>query len=161
MTASPPTSSSTPAISLAQRQTPDTQQQQQVLVALACTPGQSDPFAGQDDPNKPLIACDQQGKAKYILGPSFLDGTQIIDATAVQDPNGTGYMVTLTFNSAGAKTWATYTAAHVNQHAAFVLDTQVVSAPTIQSAITGGNTQISDNFTQQQAEQLANTLIGR
>ncbi|HEY3748792.1 MAG TPA: protein translocase subunit SecD, partial [Pseudonocardiaceae bacterium] len=50
------------------------------------------------------------------------------------------------------------TAANVNKQAAFVLDTQVVSAPTIQQAILGGNTQISGQFTQTDAANLANVL---
>ncbi|HEX3783924.1 MAG TPA: hypothetical protein VHX38_30035 [Pseudonocardiaceae bacterium] len=160
VTASPSISPSIPALSLAQRQTSDTQQQR-VLAALTCTPGQPDPIADQDDPAKPLITCDQQGNTKFILGPSFLDGTQISNATAGRDPNGTGYVVNLTFKSAGAKTWATYTSQNVGKQAAFVLDTDVVSAPVINQAILGGNTQISGNFTQRQAEELANTLSSR
>jgi preprotein translocase subunit SecD len=140
------------------RQSTDTNTQQGALQALKCGPGISDPLLGSDDPTKPLVACDQQGVAKYILGPSFLDGTQISDANSGTDPNGTGYVVNLTFKSAGAKTWANYTAANVGKQAAFVLDTQVVSAPTINSAIPGGNTQISGSFSQQQAQDLANTL---
>jgi preprotein translocase subunit SecD len=160
VTASRPLSPSAPPISLAQRQTSDPQQQQ-VLAALTCTPRQPDPIADQDDPTKPLITCDQQGKTKFILGPSFLDGNQITNTTAGQGPNGADYVVNLTFKSAGSKMWATYTSANVGKQAAFVLDSQVVSAPTVQQAILGGNTQISGNFTQQQAEQLANTLSGR
>jgi preprotein translocase subunit SecD len=117
-----------------------------------------DPLQGNDDTTKPLVACDQQGAAKYVLGPSFLDGTQISDATSGLDPNGAGYVVNLTFKSAGAKTWATYTSQNVGKQSAFVLDTQVVSAPTIQQAILGGNTQISGTFTQTQASDLANVL---
>jgi hypothetical protein len=159
-----PTGDGQPAgqlIRLTQRQTSDTQQQRQVLAALTCTPGQPDLIADQDDSTKPLITCDQQGTTKYILGPSFLDGNQIRDATAGRNLNGTGYVVNVTFKSADASTWATYTSANVGKQAAFVLDSQVVSAPTIQQAILGDNTQISGNFTQQQARDLANTLSGR
>ncbi|HEX3650193.1 MAG TPA: protein translocase subunit SecD, partial [Pseudonocardiaceae bacterium] len=117
-----------------------------------------DPLQGNDDTTKPLVGCDQQGTSKYVLGPSFLDGTQISDATSGLDPNGAGYVVNLTFKSAGSNTWASYTSKNVGKQAAFVLDTQVVSAPTIQQAILGGNTQISGQFTQQQAADLANVL---
>jgi preprotein translocase subunit SecD len=120
--------------------------------------GQQDPLLGNDDPTQALITCDQNGTTKYLLGPSIIDGQQISDATSGQDPNGVGYVVNLTFKSAGSKTWATYTAAHVNDAVAFVLDTDVVSAPVIQSAINGGNTQISGNFTQAQAQNLAQIL---
>jgi preprotein translocase subunit SecD len=122
------------------------------------TAGQQDPLLGNDDPTQALVTCDQNGSVKYLLGPSIIDGQSITDATSSQDPNGVGYVVNLNFNSGAAKTWATYTAAHVNDAVAFVLDTQVVSAPTIQGAISGGQTQISGNFTQPQAQNLAQIL---
>jgi preprotein translocase subunit SecD len=140
------------------RQSADTTAEQTALGKLNCGPNFSDPLLGNDDTTKPLVACDQQGQAKYILGPSFLDGTQISDATSGVDPNGAGYVVNLTFKSGGSKTWATYTSQNVGKSAAFVLDTQVVSAPTINEAILGGNTQISGSFTQAQASDLANVL---
>jgi len=64
------------------------------LGKLNCGPNFSDPLLGNDDTTKPLVACDQQGQAKYVLGPSFLDGTQISDATSGVDPNGAGYVRT-------------------------------------------------------------------
>jgi preprotein translocase subunit SecD len=140
------------------RQSSDSTAQQTALSKLNCGPNYSDPLLGNDDTTKPLVACDQTGTAKYLLDKSFLDGTQISDATAGVDPNGAGYVVNLTFKSGGAKTWANYTSQNVNKQAAFVLDTQVVSAPTIDEAILGGNTQISGSFTQQQATDLANVL---
>lgn len=140
------------------RQPSDATSQQSALAKLNCGPNFSDPLVGNDDPNKPLVACDQKGQAKFILDKSFLDGTEISDATSGIDPNGAGYVVNLTFKSGGAKTWATYTSANVNKQAAFVLDGQVVSAPVIQQAILGGNTQISGQFTQQQASDLAGVL---
>ncbi|HWC82359.1 MAG TPA: protein translocase subunit SecD [Pseudonocardiaceae bacterium] len=126
--------------------------------------GAQDPLLGNDDPAQALITCDETGGVKYLLGPSIIDGQQISDASSSQDPNGVGYVVNVTFKSAGSKTWATYTAAHnvsantTGDQVAFVLDTKVESAPTIQSAINGGNTQISGNFTQPQAQNLAQIL---
>jgi preprotein translocase subunit SecD len=140
------------------RQTTNTTAQQAALNALKCGPGVKDPLIGNDDPKLPLVTCDQANPVKYILGPELLDGRQITSATSGQNPNGVDYVVNLTFNSAGSKTWADYTAAHVNTSVAVVLDTQVVSAENIQEAIPGGNTQISGNFTQQQAQQLAQVL---
>jgi preprotein translocase subunit SecD len=146
------------AAAKAARQTTNTQAQQAALNALKCGPGIKDPLIGNDDPKLPLVTCDQTNPVKYILGPELLDGRQITSATSGQNPNGVDYVVNLTFNSAGSKTWADYTAAHVNTSVAVVLDTQVVSAENIQEAIPGGNTQISGNFTQQQAQQLAQVL---
>lgn len=130
---------------------------QQALSAFTCST--QDPLGGNDDPKLPLLACSQDGSAKYLLGPVFLPGDQI--DTAVASPpaqNKPGWTVDLTFKSGGRTTWADFTTKNIQQAAAFVLDTQVVSAPTIQSAIVDGNTQISGNFTQQQTKDLADTL---
>jgi preprotein translocase subunit SecD len=134
------------------------QAQQAAMAALDCS--KPDPLIGNDDRNKPLVACDQKATAKYVLGPTFLDGTDISDAGSAPDPQGVGYVVTLDFNSDGNKTWADYTSAHVGDMAAFVLDTQIVSAPEIQGAITG-QTQItggSGGFSSDEAKDLAEVL---
>lgn len=135
------------------------QAQQAAMAALDCS--KPDPLVGNDDRNKPLVACDQEGTAKYVLGPTFLDGTDISDAGSAADPQGVGYVVTLDFNSSGNKVWADYTSAHVGEMAAFVLDTQVVSAPEIQGAITG-QTQITGGgqggFSSAEAKSLSDVL---
>ncbi len=124
---------------------PDQTVQQAALDATTCTTGSEvgDPLVGNDDPAKPLVACDQDATAKYILSPSFLSGTQISDANSAVNPEGVGYVVNLDFESEGSRTWADYTSANVGKQAAFVLDTQVVSAPEIREAISGGSTTIS------------------
>ena len=142
----------------ATRQSTNTTVQQAALNALKCGPGIQDPLQGNDDAKLPLVTCDGNGQVKYVLGPELLDGKQITNATSGQNPNGVDFVVNLTFNSAGSKTWADYTAGHVNTSVAVVLDTQVVSAENIQEAIPGGNTQISGNFTQQTAQLLAQQL---
>ncbi|HJQ45538.1 MAG TPA: protein translocase subunit SecD [Amycolatopsis sp.] len=130
---------------------------QQAVAAFTCST--QDPLQGNDDPNLPLLACSQDGATKYLLGPVFIQGTEIDSAAASppaqQKPTWT---VDLTFKSAGRSVWADFTTKNVNQAAAFVLDTQVVSAPTVQTAIVDGNTQISGNFTQQQTKDLADIL---
>jgi len=142
---------------------------QQVAVAtLNCAKDAQDPLAGNDDPALPVAACDQDGVEKFILGPSFLPGTDVTNAAAQVDTQGVGYVVILDFNSEGGKKWADYTTAHNEQsaaggqnRAAFVLDTQVVSAPTIQEPIVGGSTRINGGqggFKQSEARDLANVL---
>ncbi len=146
------------------RQSTDTNVQNAALGFLKCGidpatgANYPDPLQGNDDTTKPLVACDQAGTSKYVLGASFLDGTQISDATSGLDPNGAGYVVNLSLKSKGSSIWATYTGAHIGKQAAFVLDSQVVSAPVIQQAIGGGQTQISGQFTQAGAAQLASVL---
>ncbi|MFC5288626.1 protein translocase subunit SecD [Actinokineospora guangxiensis] len=139
---------------------PDQALQQAALATLNCASTTNDPLVGNDDPKLPLAACDQDGVEKFILGPSFLEGTEISNATATLDPQGVGYLVTVSFRPDGAATWSQYTASHVQERAAFVLDTEVVSAPTIQGAI-NGDTQITGGeggFSQTEATRLANVL---
>jgi preprotein translocase subunit SecD len=134
--------------------------QQAALATLDCAPGAEDPLVGNDDPTLPVATCDQDGQERFILGPSFLEGSEISNATSQLDPQGVGYVVSLSFKSTGASVWAKYTETHVQQRAAFVLDTEVVSAPTIQGAITG-DTQITGGeggFKVAEAQKLAGVL---
>ncbi|GAA0522021.1 hypothetical protein GCM10011581_34800 [Saccharopolyspora subtropica] len=141
------------------RQSTDPGVQQQALQALDCNA--EDPLRGNDDPKLPLVTCDREGEFKYVLDPVFLEGKEIANAQAVppQPQAGQpGWTVSLDFKSAGAKVWADFTSANVGQQAAFVLDSEVVSAPTIQQALLAGNASISGQFNQQSATDLANIL---
>jgi preprotein translocase subunit SecD len=149
-----------PKLAPADGSQPDQGLQQAALATLNCASTTNDPLVGNDDPKLPLAACDQDGIEKFILGPSFLEGTEISNATATLDPQGVGYLVTVSFHPDGAATWSQYTASHVQERAAFVLDTEVVSAPTIQGAI-NGDTQITGGeggFSQTEATRLSNVL---
>jgi preprotein translocase subunit SecD len=137
------------------RQSTDPAVQQMALASLDCKA--QDPLRGYDDPTLPLVACSQDGTEKYVLGPSFLEGTQIQNAVAQQNSQGAGWVISLTFKSQGAAIWGQYTSQNIGKNAAFVLDGEVVSAPTIQSAIYGP-TEISGQFNQQSAQQLAGVL---
>jgi preprotein translocase subunit SecD len=135
--------------------------QQAAVATLDCSPGHKDPLVGNDDPNLPLVACDRREPVAYILGTSFLDGRQISDASSQLDTEGVGYVVILNFHSEGSRIWGEYTTENVGKQAAFVLDTEVVSAPTIQEAIVGGSTRINGGeggFRQSEAKDLANVL---
>ncbi|EIE98637.1 protein translocase subunit SecD [Saccharomonospora glauca] len=134
------------------------QVQQQALARLTCDPNELDPLAGNDDPKLPLVTCNQDGTEKYVLSPVFLEGTAISDASSVYNTQEGGWVVNLSFTAEGSDTWADFTAQNVGQRAAFVLDTQVVSAPTINQAIAGGDTQITGQFTQSEAKNLADVL---
>ena len=119
---------------------------------------QEDILAGNDDPNLPLVTCDKEHTAAYLLAPSIISGDQIANASSGFNQQNANYTVDLQFKSAAANTWADFTAAHIGTQTAFTLDSQVVSAPRIEEAIPGGRTQIHGNFTQSQARQLANVL---
>ena len=137
------------------RQSSDPATQRAALVSLNCAA--QDPLRGYDDPTRPLVACSQDSQQKYVLGPSFLEGTQIATAQSSMNPQGAGYIINLTFKSEGQAIWGAYTTNNINKQVAFTLDGEVVSAPTINSAIYG-QTEISGQFNQATASNLAGVL---
>jgi preprotein translocase subunit SecD len=70
-------------------------------------------------------------------------GEQVKGANPGVDKNG-GRAVNFTLQSDGASAFAAYTAAHINEQFAIVLDGTVISAPVIQSAVTGGSVEITN-----------------
>ena len=141
----------------ARLQSQDPAVQQQALAALNCAA--PNPLRGNDDPNLPLVTCDQHHTAKYLLAPAFLSGEQIASASSGPNQDGTGYEVRLRFKHQGEDIWAQYTANNVGKQAAFALDGEVVSAPVINGAIPPGQaTSIVGSFTQAEAQNLANVL---
>jgi preprotein translocase subunit SecD len=138
-------------------QSTDPAVQQQALATLNCAA--PSPLLGNDDPNLPLVACDQHHTAKYLLGPAFLSGEQIANASWGPRSDGPGYEVRLDLKPQGEDLWGQYTAANIGKQAAFVLDTEVVSAPQITSAIPPGEqTRVTGSFTQTEAKNLADVL---
>ncbi len=112
---------------------------------------------------EPLITCETDGTAKYVLGPVELDGSAIEDATfGVQQNNGL-WAVNLTFDDAGSKTFGAISqrlfgaSPPLNQFA-FVLDGTVLSAPSMNGVILDGKPSITGNFTQESAKTLADQL---
>ncbi|WP_199199508.1 protein translocase subunit SecD [Amycolatopsis sp. CA-128772] len=128
------------------------------MASLTCAPNAKDALEGNDDPKLPLVACGDHNTYKYLLEPEFLPGTEIADSTSGYDQQRGQWVVNLSFKSEGTKTWADFTSKNTGQQAAFVLDTQVVSAPNIQVAILDGNTQITGKFTQSEAKDLSDIL---
>ena len=117
-----------------------------------------DPLAGNDDPNQILVTCSQDRTQIYLLDKSIISGDQIDTASAAFNQQPPQWVVNLKFKPDAANTWADYTAAHVGTQTAFVLDSQVVSAPVINEPIPGGNTQITGDFSAGKARDLANVL---
>ncbi|MBF6096934.1 protein translocase subunit SecD [Nocardia cyriacigeorgica] len=145
------------AAAKADRQSEDPARQQAAMAAMDCS--KPDPLAGNDDPTKPLVTCSTDGTEVYLLGPSRIDGQEIKDATSGLNQQQARHEVTLEFKSSGSDAWADLTGEYVYKRVAFVLDSQVVSAPVVQQGPQqGGSTQISGNFTASSAKELANTL---
>ena len=143
----------------ATRQSTDPAAQLQAMQALDCKA--EDPLRGNDDPNLPLVACNREGTQKFLLEPVVIQGREIADARAQPpQPQGgsPGWTVNVDFKSDGGKQWADFTSKNVQQQAAFVLDGRVVSAPSINEPLLGGNANISGKFNQESATDLAQVL---
>lgn len=119
---------------------------------------------------KPEVNVDRDGKetklgyALYALkltnGKPCLDGEVVIDASADRDQNSLrgGEVVSMTMNNEGARAWGRITTANKGKAVAIALDGQVYSAPNINEPIEGGRSQITGNFTVEEAKDLANVL---
>ena len=91
-------------------------------------------------------------------GKAPLDGGSVTDARVQYGNTGGNPEVSMSMNSEGAKTWARMTKENIGKQIAIVLDGMVYSYPTVQSEISGGSSQITGNFTLEEAEDLANVL---
>ncbi len=90
-----------------------------------------------------------------------LEGDHVINALANPDPNTGEMKVDLAMDDVGARKWGQMTtraAQDNNREIAIVLDNEVVSAPRVINPILSGNSQITGNFTTQEAKDLANIL---
>ena len=94
---------------------------------------------------------------KTVQGNPVLTGDVVTDASSNFD-NMQGNVVSMTMNDEGARQWARVTQQNLNKAIAIVLDDQVYSYPNVNSVIEGGNSQITGNFTVEEASDLANVL---
>ena len=110
-------------------------------------------------------AIDEDGKIFELYaikstqrnGRAPLEGDVIVSATDDYDNNGRP-SVSMTMNSDGARRWAQLTKQNVNKPIAIALDGYIYSAPNVQNEITGGQSQITGQFTQEDTKDLANVL---
>jgi preprotein translocase subunit SecD len=136
-----------------------TQDLQLKLAATHC-PKNGGPVPGQFDiPSQPLIACDSSGN-RYLLTPALIEGRDLTDAKAQLPTTGTSWEVDLSFDGKATSEFTTLTEklAGTSKQFAIVLDGSVVSAPTVETVIAGGQARITGNFSQQAATELANVL---
>ena len=97
-------------------------------------------------------------KATSRDGKAPLDGGVVTDARVQYGNTGGNPEVSMSMNAEGASTWARMTKDNIGKQIAIVLDGMVYSYPTVNSAIEGGSSQITGNFTLEEAEDLANVL---
>ena len=91
-------------------------------------------------------------------GRAPLEGDVVVTAKDEFDNYGRP-CVSMSMNNKGARLWAQLTKQNVGKAIAIVLDNAVYSAPRVNGEITGGNSQISGNFTITDTKDLANTLV--
>ena len=90
-------------------------------------------------------------------GKAPLEGDVVVSASDDYDQYGKP-SVSMSMNSDGARRWALLTKQNIGKSIAIVLDGYVYSAPNVINEITGGNSQITGNFTPEEAKDLANVL---
>lgn len=109
-----------------------------------------------------LEFLDPDNYTKWSKGQEYeaaLTGDDIKNATAgIDSDNGNDNVVQLVFTDAGAQKFADVTSANVGKIVYIIYDNKVVSAPTVQSAITGGSAEINKIGSYEEAEQLATTI---
>lgn len=109
-----------------------------------------------------LEFLDPDNYTKWSQGQEYeaaLTGDDIKNATAgIDSDNGNDNVVQLAFTDEGAQKFADVTAANVGEIVYIIYDNKVVSAPTVQSAITGGSAEINKIGSYEEAEQLATTI---
>lgn len=93
-----------------------------------------------------------------LKGEPKLEGDVVTGATSEYDKMRGGSVVNMTMNDRGAQEWATVTKNNIGRPVAIVLDNAVYSYPNVNHEITGGRSEITGNFTPEEANDLANVL---
>ena len=120
-------------------------------------PGVSDANSILEELGKPgsLIFVDSEGN-------QILDGKQVASAKAgMTEDKATGskaYIVSLTFTEEGKQAFAEATTNGVGKPIYIIYDNQIISAPTVREAITGGQCQIDGMADYEEAINLASTI---
>jgi preprotein translocase subunit SecD len=115
-----------------------------------------DQAKGNVPPESEILPSAENPNTTYVIKKQVLvPGGDLIDAQPGFDQRNGQPIVNFKFNTSGSRKFAQATTDNVKQPFAIVLDNKVISAPVIQEPITGGQGQISGNFTVQQANDLA------
>jgi preprotein translocase subunit SecD len=111
---------------------------------------------GKVPPDSEVLPSAENPNTPYVIKKQVLvSGGDLTDAQPGFDQRNGQPIVSFKFNTSGSRKFAQATTENVKQPFAIVLDNKVISAPVIQEPITGGQGQISGNFTVQQANDLA------
>lgn len=115
---------------------------------------------GEDSPEKTVILPEKRNdpdSRRYLLGPAEVQGAVVDTASAVVSQTGQ-WTVDLRLNGTGAALWDAMAEKNYQQRIAIVLDGEALSAPVIQTKRFAGRAEISGNFKQREAKDLATAL---
>ena len=110
---------------------------------------------GRVPPGSELLPGDDLQSASVVRRRAVVTGEMLIDAQQGFDPQTGTPEVNFRFNGQGARAFAAVTTQSVGKRFAIVLDGKVISAPTIQTPITGGSGRITGSYTVETANNLA------
>lgn len=112
--------------------------------------------AGRIPPGAELLPSEDGYGAAYVVRKrALVTGEMLTDAQQQFDSQTGQPVVSFRFNGQGARRFGDATSQNIGKRFAIVLDGKVISAPVIQGAITGGQGQITGNFTPETANDLA------
>ena len=104
---------------------------------------------------KIIVADFYNSEIKYLVEKkSRVGGENLVDAKASFDPQE-GHAVSFRFDTTGAQKFGKATSENVGKRFAVILDGVVITAPVINTAITGGSGIITGNFSSQEAADLS------
>jgi protein-export membrane protein SecD len=107
-------------------------------------------------PGDELLPMQNNPREKlYVRKHIEVDGADLTDAQAGTNPTTGEWVVNFTFNSLGARRFADTSRNNVGHRFAVVLDNQILTAPVIRDAITGGRGEITGSFDAKSATDLA------
>ncbi len=101
-----------------------------------------------------LPVTGEEGSYMVVSTAAVVTGEELVDSQPAFDQNNRP-AVEFRFNPVGARKFGDYTSANIGKPFAIVLDSEVISAPVIQSAIQGGSGIITGSFTVEEATELA------
>ena len=114
-------------------------------------------LAGLKDPEQAVDVIKSTAQLEFWdqNGKVLVTGKHLKDAKASVNQGGQGAEVNIEFDKEGTRLFAEATQANVGKPISIVIDKKIVSAPTVDEAITGGSARITGNFTAKEAEDLA------
>ena len=103
----------------------------------------------------PFAASNGRGGGLIVVERTRITGDCLKDSSGGPHPQGPGAVVNFSFNVACATEFGRMTARNINKRFAVILDGEIITAPNINTAITGGSGYIEGGFTMESARDLA------